>query len=126
MNQRITVYLARRRHEELGIVAKCKFEEIARPDAANIKGLDGEREIVFRRSRAREVHHGIDRSVDVARRDDITLHESECWVANEVSDVGWSARHVVVEADNLIATGQQGVDQMGTQKPGATCDNNAH
>ena len=109
MHERIAVHLGRRREEEARALRLGEAERVVRAERADLERLDRQLEIVDRAGRRREVQHAVERTRDVGERRDVVLDELEPLVADQVRDVVRVAGDEVVEADDLVALGEEAV-----------------
>jgi hypothetical protein len=70
-----------------------------------------------------EIEDPVDFKEDRLR--DVVPHEFEGGAVEEMGDVPLSAREEIVEADYLVTVADEPVAQVGTDKPGASGDENA-
>ena len=123
---RVAVDLAGRGQEEAGALGLGQAEGVVGAEAADLQGLDRHLEVVDGRRRAGEVH---------ARRRPApgthTKRLTSCstnvkpWLAEEVLDVGGRAGDEVVDADDLVAPGEQGVGEVRAEEAGPAGDDDA-
>jgi len=73
--------------------------------------------IVDRRGGAGEVVDPVD--LHIEREADIVAHQLETWVLAQRDDVAAGAGEKVVDAQHLVAVGQQPLTEMRAQKSGA-------
>ena len=63
--------------------------------------------------------------LDIQRKGDVVAHELEAGVVEQVGDVVLGAGEEVVDAEHVVALGQQAVAQVAAQKAGAAGDEDA-
>ena len=76
-----------------------------------------------RRGRAGEVVDLVD--LDKQRMGDVVAHRLEMRVGQQVRDVVLAAGEIIVDAEHVVALGEQPLAQMRAEKTGAAGDQNA-
>jgi len=76
--------------------------------------------------RGGEVIDAVDGAVDFDRVGDILLEEGEAGVVFEMGDVGEAAGEEVVEADDVVAVGEEEVGEVRADEAGGAGDGDAH
>ena len=122
MNERVAVDLGRRGQEELGPLGPGQAEPVVCPEATDLEDLDRDALEVGRRSRAGEVHHGIDRAGHPEVRAHIVMVEREATLSEQPLDVLRRAGDQVVDGDDLVAPGEQRPAQVRTEEASSSGD----
>ena len=87
------------------------------PERADLEGRDRMRQVVDRAGRAGEMQHVVDRPVDLDRLGDVVLDERKCGLLEQVGDVPPVAGQQVVDADDLVAVGEEPLAQVRADEP---------
>src|SRR5439155_10278640 len=68
----------------------------------------------------------VDELIDSELVEDRALHEAEMRVASGFIEIAQPARREVVEGDDVLAAGEEGLAQMGTDEAATAGDKHAH
>jgi hypothetical protein len=121
MHLRVTVDLARRGQQEAGALELRQPERVVGSLRADLQGLQRQPQIVDRAGRARQVIDEVDRLLDPDRHRQIVRHKHQL-LRPHVLDIRQRTRLQVVHTHHPIATPQQRVAEMRTQKTGTARD----
>ena len=116
----IAIDLAGRRLQQPAFEAVGEVEHV---DGAEDRGLGRLHRIVLvvhRRGRTGEIVDLVD--LDAQRLGDVVADQLELRRAEMMLDVAFGAGEEIVDADDLVAIGNQPIDEMRAEKPGATGD----
>ena len=119
---RVAVDLGGRGEHETGVLVAGQAQGVQRADRPHLQRLDRHAEVVDGRRRAGEVQDEVDRAADVDVVGDVRPDQPEAGVGSEVRDVLRGAGEEVVEADDLVATVEQRLAQVGAEEPRAAGD----
>ena len=95
-------------------------------ERADLERRDRVGEVVGRAGRAGEVEDVIDGAVDLERLGDIVLDELELRVADQVDDVAAMPGQQVVDADHLVALGQETLAKVRADESRPAGDDRSH
>lgn len=111
--------------EEFCLVAVGDIEGIAGAVGADAEGFDAEAGIVDGAGRGSEVEDVVDRA-EVEGLDDVLLDEVEAGLVLEVAEIVEGAGAEVVDADDGVVIGQQGIGEVGAEEASCSCYKYAH
>ena len=120
MDDRVAVDLAGGGLEDLGFDPLGQAEHVDGAVHAGLGGLHGVELVVDGRSRAGQVVDLVD--LDVEREGDVVAHELEVGVVEQMQDVVLGAGEKVIEAEDIVAVGEQALAEVGTEEAGAAGD----
>ena len=116
----VAVDLAGRGLEDLRLGPLGQAQHVDRAVHAGLGGLHRVVLVVDRRGRAGQVVDLVD--LDVEREGDVVAHQLEVRVVQQVDDVVLGAGEEVVDAQHVVAVGQQAVAQVRAEEAGAAGD----
>src|SRR6185437_14862530 len=123
MDDGIAIDLGGRRLEDLGAHALGKSQHVDRAADAGLGRLDRVELVVDGRGRASEIVDLVD--LDIEREADIVAHRLEIRVRQQMRDVGLAPGEVIVDAEYVVAPGQQALAEMRAEEAGAAGDEDA-
>ena len=123
MHCRIAVDLAGRRLQDTRAGALGQAQHVDRAVHAGLGGLHRVALVVDRRCRTGQVVDPV--HFHVQRKGHIVAHQFEIRVFQQVHDVTPGAGVEIIDAQHIMAFGQQAVTQVGAKKAGATGDQNS-
>ena len=126
MDQRIAVDLGRRRHQEARVLRHRQAQRVVRPEAPDLERLDRKVQVIDRARWRREVQDTVDVIVDVERLRHVVLDQAESVEGREKLRVVTRSGDEVVDADHLVAIGQEALGEVRAKEAGGAGDENAH
>jgi hypothetical protein len=123
MQGRVAIDLGGRGLKDPGLEALGEAQHVDRADDAGLGGLHRIELIVDRRGRAGEVVDLVD--LDKQRMGDVVAHRLEMRHPQQRGEIVLAAGEVVVDAQHVVALGNEALAQMRAEKSGAAGDQNA-
>ena len=124
MNVRIAVDLAGRGLKDLGFDALGETQHIDRAMHTGLQSLHWIELVVDRRCRARQIVNLID--LDIERQRNITAHNLETPIGQQMFDVLPPAGIKIVDAEHLVAVGKKPFAEMRADKSGTSGDKRSY
>jgi hypothetical protein len=106
-------------------VSGRQLETVTGALTAHGQGLEGQGQVVGGRCRAGQVEHPGHRSLDRERHRDVGFDEGEAAVVGQVGHIGPTPGREVVDADDLVAPGEQEVAEVGAEEARSAEDGDA-
>src|SRR5207247_9949255 len=117
MELRAPVHLLRGREETRRALLLRESERVPGSQCADLERRDRVTEVVDGRRGAREVQNRVDRAVQVQRFRQVVIEIGETVVLRQLVDVRATARDEVVDADDLLALGEEPGAEVVSEEP---------